>query len=74
MDWQETVSFFAECMPRSMARMLAAQKENSVREIRVRAGGQASILTWDGEKASFPDDLNREGELAIQPGSSTPEK
>lgn len=50
MDWQETVSFFAECMPRSMARMLAAQKENSVREIRVRAGGQASILTWDGEK------------------------
>ena len=50
MNWQETVSFFADCMPRSMTRMLAAQKENSVREIRVRAGGQASVLTWDGEK------------------------
>lgn len=50
MNWQETVSFFADCMPRGMARMLAAQKENSVREIRVRAGGQASFLTTHGEK------------------------
>lgn len=51
MEWQETVDFLAGCMPRAMARALHAQADNSVREIRVRAGGQACMLTSEGEKS-----------------------
>lgn len=49
MNWQETMQFFAGCMPRAIGKMLAAQQDGSVREIRVRAGGRASILTNEGE-------------------------
>ena len=44
MNWQETLHFFMGCMPRPIGRLLTAQEENSVREIRVRAGGRASLV------------------------------
>ena len=50
MTWMETIQFFSGCMPRSLGKTLALQAEGSVREIRVRAGGRASILTYEGEK------------------------
>ena len=49
MDWQETLRFFSACMPKSIGRALAAQPEGSVREIRVRAGGQAALITQKGD-------------------------
>lgn len=49
MNWQETISFLAGCMPRSLAKTLYTLPEYSVREIRVRAGGQACMLTSEGE-------------------------
>jgi len=49
MTWQETVQFFAGCMPRPLGRALAAQPEGSVREIRVRAGGRMGLSTGNGE-------------------------
>ena len=49
MNWQETLHFFAGCMPRSVIRVLAAQPEDSVREIRIRAGGRASLATETGD-------------------------
>ena len=51
MTWQETVSFFSGCMPRSIGRALAGQPEGSVREIRVRSGGKAVLMTTRGECA-----------------------
>lgn len=49
MTWMETLQFFSGCMPRSVGKTLAAQPEGTVREIRVRAGGRASILTYEKE-------------------------
>jgi len=49
MDWQETIRFLSGCMPRSIAKALASHPEGSIREIRVRAGGRASLLTAAGE-------------------------
>lgn len=49
MTWQETLQFFTACTPRPIARALANQPENSVREIRARAGGHASLITASGE-------------------------
>lgn len=49
MNWQETLHFFAGCMPRSVVRALAAQPEDSVREIRIRAGERAALVTAQGE-------------------------
>lgn len=49
MDWQETIQFFSHCMPRALGRLLAAQPEGSVREIRVRAGGSAVLGTAQGD-------------------------
>jgi len=51
MTWQETIHFFMSCMPRQIGRTLAAQEENSVREIRVRAGGHAALVTARGDVA-----------------------
>ena len=51
MTWQETISFFVSCMPRSIAKTLINQPEGSIREIRIRAGGKASLLTRRGEIA-----------------------
>lgn len=49
MTWQETILFFSGCMPRAIGKTLLAQPEGAVREIRVRAGGRASVLTHEGE-------------------------
>lgn len=49
MTWMETIQFFSGCMPRSVGKALAAQAEGTVREIRIRAGGHAAILTSEGE-------------------------
>lgn len=49
MTWLETLQFFSGCMPRPVGKTLAAQPEGTVREIRVRAGGRASILTHEQE-------------------------
>ena len=49
MNWQETISFFGNCMPKSIGRALASQQEGTVREIRMRAGGRGSLLTHKGE-------------------------
>ena len=49
MTWQETLQFFAGCMPRSIVRVLVNQPEDSVREIRVRAGDHAALVTHEGE-------------------------
>lgn len=51
MTWQETMGFFAGCMPKSVGKALMHQPEGSVRELRVRAGGKARILTDQGEIA-----------------------
>ena len=49
MDWLETVSFFGGCMPRGVGRALSSQPEGTVREIRVRSGGRAVLMTMRGE-------------------------
>ena len=49
MTWMETIQFLGSCMPRAVGKTLAAQAEGTVREIRVRAGGRASVLTNEGE-------------------------
>lgn len=49
MTWMETIQFFSDCMPRAVGKTLAAQAEGTVREIRVRAGGRASILAGEEE-------------------------
>jgi len=49
MTWQETIHFFSGCLPRAVGKTLAAQPEGTVREIRVRAGGRASVLASEGE-------------------------
>lgn len=51
MTWQETMDFFMSCMPRQVSRALLNQPEGSVREIRVHAGGRASLATAGGEIA-----------------------
>lgn len=58
MNWQETVGFFASCMPRSVAKALMNQPEGSVREIRLRAGGRAGLLTG-GEELICPGTLTQ---------------
>lgn len=45
MTWMETIQFFSACLPRTAGKVLAAQAEGTVREIRIRAGGHASVLT-----------------------------
>lgn len=52
MTWQETMTFLTGCLPRQLGRMLLAQKEGDVREIRVRAEGRASVLTASEEVTS----------------------
>lgn len=52
MNWQETMGFFSNCMPKSVGKMLFHQREGSVREIRVRSGGNMRILTDKGEIAT----------------------
>lgn len=49
MTWQETIGFFAGCTPRGVARALVNQPEGGVREIRLRSGGKATLLTARGE-------------------------
>ena len=49
MDWKETLQFFSGCMPRQVCRALMNQEEGSVREIRIRAGGHASLTTGGGD-------------------------
>ena len=49
MTWMETIQFLTGCLPRTVGKALAAQAEGTVREIRVRAGGRASILTQQEE-------------------------
>lgn len=49
MNWQETAQFFAACMPRQVGKALMEQQEGDVREIRVRAGGRATLVTRQGE-------------------------
>ena len=44
MTWMETIHFFSNCLPRNVGRILAAQAEGTIREIRVRAGGKACLL------------------------------
>ena len=51
MTWQETIGFFAGCMPKNIGKALINQPEGSVREIRIRAGGKPSLLTRRGELA-----------------------
>lgn len=49
MTWQETVQFFASCMPMQVGKALLNQREGSVREIRARAGGRISLETDRGQ-------------------------
>ena len=49
MTWMETLQFLTGCLPRPVGKALAAQAEGTVREIRIRAGGRASILTQQEE-------------------------
>ena len=49
MTWQETIGFFVGCVPRGVAKALINQPEGSVREIRIRSGGKAVLLTAGGE-------------------------
>ena len=50
MTWQETVSFLAACLPRSVGKQLCALREGSLREIRVRAERKTKLLTAAGER------------------------
>lgn len=50
MDWQETMGFFCGCLPKPVAKLLMEQSAGSVREIRMRAGGAAAILTAEGTR------------------------
>ena len=49
MNWQETTAFLSACMPRTIGRTLMNQEEGSVREIRIRAGGPAVLITAGGD-------------------------
>ncbi len=49
MTWQETVDFLGGCLPRELGGLLHAQREGTVREIRIRAGGRAVLSTSEGE-------------------------
>lgn len=49
MNWQETTAFFSHCLPRPIGRMLLTQSEGSVREIRIRAGGNTVLVTSQGD-------------------------
>lgn len=49
MEWQETIRFFSLCLPRQVVRTLMNQPEGSVREIRIRAGGHATLCTAQGD-------------------------
>ncbi len=49
MTWQETVGFFAGCMPKGVGKALWEQPKDSVREIRIRAGGRASLIGGEEE-------------------------
>lgn len=50
MTWQETVTFLAACLPRSVGKQLYALRKGSLREIRVRAEKRVKLLTAFGEK------------------------
>ncbi len=50
MTWQETLSFLSLCLPKSVAKALAAVQPGEAREIRVRANRPVRIVTGDGEK------------------------
>lgn len=52
MTWQETMTFLTGCLPRQVGGLLASLNEGEVRELRVRAGGRASVLTASGERLS----------------------
>ena len=49
MNWQENIQFFSACLPRPVVRTLMSQPEGSVREIRIRAGGRATLRTSGGD-------------------------
>ena len=49
MEWQETLSYFTNCLPAPVGALLARQPEGAVRELRVRAGGAVRLTTRDGE-------------------------
>lgn len=48
MTWQESLSFFGGCMPKQIGRALMEQPEGQVREIRLRAGENAQLMTAKG--------------------------
>jgi len=50
MTWQETIQFFSLCLPKPLGKAIAAEPSGQVREIRVRAGRPARILTCNGEQ------------------------
>ncbi len=50
MNWQETVGFLASCMPKGVGKALREQPENSIREIRLRSGGNISLICAKGEQ------------------------
>ena len=48
MTWQETLRFLNSCLPAGIGQVLALQREGSVREIRIRAGGGAWLTGSEG--------------------------
>ncbi|NLV58955.1 MAG: AAA family ATPase [Clostridiales bacterium] len=50
MTWQETVNFLSLCLPRSVAKTIAALPAGEAREIRVRANRPVRIVAASGDK------------------------
>lgn len=50
MTWQETVNFLSLCLPRSVAKTVAALSAGEAREIRIRANRPVRIVTAGGDK------------------------
>lgn len=59
MTWQESLSFFGGCMPKQVGRALLEQEEGQVREIRLRAGETAQLVTAKG-MVSCPGRLSQQ--------------
>lgn len=59
MTWQESLSFFGGCMPKPVGRALLEQAEGQVREIRLRAGETAQLVTAQG-MVSCPGRLSQQ--------------
>lgn len=59
MTWQESLSFFGGCMPQTVGRALLEQSEGQVREIRLRAGETAQLVTGKG-MVSCPGRLSQQ--------------